>query len=100
MADLDDASPSGHSDEPRKRRAAQRRPARLRRAGMFESLPAVEWHVLPGADHFLHEPSPACPCHPLVERQDAPSVGGVAWFRHRLIQPAPVDDVFPARWAS
>src|SRR3954464_3224495 len=100
MADLDSASPGEHSDEPRRPRNALRRPARLRRAGMFDSLPHVLWHVLPENDHFLHDPPPARLCHPVVEREDAPFPGGVAWFRHQLIQPEPVDDVFPARWAT
>jgi hypothetical protein len=67
MADPDDASPSERSDEPPGRRGAPRRPVRVRRAGMLDSLPRMLWHVLPGTDHFRHEASPACPCHPEVE---------------------------------
>src|SRR4051794_3436044 len=100
MADLDNASPSGRSEEPHRRRDARPLPARLRRAGMFEPLPHVLWHVLPETDHFLHDASPACPCHPVVECEDALSVGGVAWFRHQLIEPEPIDDVFPDDWTA
>jgi hypothetical protein len=67
---------------------------------MFESLPEVMWHVLPGTDHFRHEASPACPCGPVVEREHAPPVGAVARLRHRLIQPDPLADVFPAGWIT
>src|SRR3954467_13804460 len=95
MTDLDNASAGGRSEEPRRRRAAPRRTRRLRRAGMFDSLPHVLWHVLPETDHFLHDASLACLCRPLVECDHAPPVGGVAWVRHQLIQPEPVDDVFP-----
>jgi hypothetical protein len=99
MADPDDAAADERSDEPPERRAASRRPVRLRRAGMFDSLPRMLWHVLPGTDHFRHEASPACPCHPEVECS-AQSVGGVAVFRHHLIQPEPVEDVFPRGWTA
>jgi hypothetical protein len=67
---------------------------------MFDSLPVVLWHVLPERDHFVHDASPACPCRPVVEGEYATSAGGAARFRHRLIQPEPVADVFPDGWAA
>jgi len=67
---------------------------------MFDSLPTVLWHVLPEGDHFVHDASPACPCHPVVECEEARPGGGVAWFRHELIQPEPVGDVFPGGWSG
>src|SRR4051812_31473443 len=100
MADLDNAAASGRSEEPGRRRGIRRGRGLLRRAGMFDSLPHVLWHVLPEKDHFVHEASAACPCHPVVQCEHATWAGGVAWFRHQLIQPAPVPDVFPGTWTA
>jgi hypothetical protein len=92
MADSDDASSAGRTGRP----ARRRRSGRLRRAGMFDAFP----HIVPEGDQFQHVATPGCPCRPLLDTGPGSSPGAAASYRHRLIQPEPLPDVFPAEWLA